>query len=108
MAKLIDGKALALKIREGIKEEVSKITSAGKRPPGLSVILVGEDPASEVYVRMKGKACVAAGIKGEQINLPADVSEEVLLNKIQELNQDETVDGILLQLPLPKHLNDSR
>lgn len=103
-AQLIDGKALAAKLRSELAGEAKRLTAAGHRP-GLAVILVGDDPASAVYVRNKVKACEEVGIRSWQYNLPANTSEQALLERIAALNADDAVHGILLQLPLPKHLN---
>jgi methylenetetrahydrofolate dehydrogenase (NADP+)/methenyltetrahydrofolate cyclohydrolase len=105
MTRLIDGKKIALAVREDVKIGVSQLTDQGKRAPGLAVVLVGEDPASQVYVRNKTKACEKAGMVHRQINLDAGISQEELLKVVQELNSDSNIDGILVQLPLPKHLD---
>lgn len=104
-AKIIDGKAISTSIRSDIKKRVDDRLNTGHRAPGLAVILVGNDPASEVYVRNKRKGCDEAGIFSLAYDLPADTSEEKLLNIIHELNTDERIDGILVQLPLPQHIN---
>ena len=105
-ATIIDGKAFA----EGLRERVGVLTAdfiaKSGRKPGLTVVLVGEDPASAVYVRSKGKATEAAGMKNDTIRLPAETSQDELLDLVRTLNADETVDGILVQLPLPKHINE--
>lgn len=103
-AKIIDGRAVAKKVKAEVKAEVDKLTAAGKRQPCLSVILAGDDPASAIYVRNKEKACKANGIISRMIKLPADVSAEKLREVIRTLNDDPEVDGILLQLPLPEPL----
>ena len=103
---LLDGKATAAAIRAEIAAEVPQLAAAHGRPPGLSVILVGEDPASQVYVRMKEKACAETGIASFPHRPPADISQDELLALIDQLNADDAVDGILLQLPLPKHLDE--
>lgn len=104
---LLDGKKIAGDIRKEIKEEVATLIGAGKvtRAPSLSVILVGEDPASQVYVRNKEKACTEAGIISVAHRLPKETTQEELLALIDTLNADDTVDGILLQLPLPAGLD---
>ena len=104
---LIDGKQTARDIRAELKAQVEAAVSAGRRAPGLAVILVGEDPASQVYVRNKERACAEAGILSFPYRLPADTTQEALLALIAELNGRDDVDGILLQLPLPKHLSAS-
>ncbi|WP_066652017.1 MULTISPECIES: bifunctional methylenetetrahydrofolate dehydrogenase/methenyltetrahydrofolate cyclohydrolase FolD [Sphingomonas] len=107
-ADIIDGKAFALALRERIAAQVAAFRAAAGRAPGLAVVLVGEDPASAVYVRNKGKATVAAGMESFEHQLPADVAEAELLALIDCLNRDEAVDGILVQLPLPAHINGAR
>ncbi len=107
MSTLIDGKAIAAKVREELKAEVDKLKAKGINP-GLAVVLVGEDPASEVYVRNKGKACEKAGINSFQHILPAETSMEDLLSLIDKLNNDDAVNGILVQLPLPKHMDEAK
>ena len=105
-ATLIDGKAFAAKLRERIATFVPAFRAATGRAPGLAVVLVGADPASEVYVGSKHKATVAAGMESFEHRLPADTDAATLLGLIEQLNADETVDGILVQLPLPDHLDD--
>lgn len=107
MSQLIDGKAIALELREEIRVEVDKLVSAGGRPPGLAVVLVGENPASQVYVRNKTKACEKTGMFHQQIDLPSETTMDELLKVVDQLNKDEKVDGILVQLPLPGHLDES-
>lgn len=102
---LLDGKATAQTIREEIAAEIQTLTAAGNRQPGLHVILVGDDPASAIYVRNKERACEAAHIASEAHRLPASTTQVELASLIQQLNEREDVDGILLQLPLPKHLD---
>lgn len=104
----IDGKAISAKVKEEVKFEVSGILEEYNEVLSLAVILVGENPASEVYVRNKIKASEAVGIKSILIRLPADIGEEKLINNIRSLNEDESVNGILLQLPLPQGYNESR
>jgi methylenetetrahydrofolate dehydrogenase (NADP+)/methenyltetrahydrofolate cyclohydrolase len=103
-AKLIDGKAIAAGLRGEIGEEVRAMVAAGRRPPGLATILVGEDPASQVYVGAKHKACAEAGIRSVDRRLPDECTAAELTATIVALNADPEVDGILLQLPLPDHL----
>ena len=105
MAQIINGKEISTQIREEIKAEVAALTAAGNRP-GLAVILVGDDPASAVYVRNKKKACEDTGIYSRTYELPTDTTEEELLSLVKELNADPEIHGILTQLPLPKHLNE--
>lgn len=104
MSQLIDGKKLAKEIREELKLEVDELKKQGITPK-LAVILVGEDPASKVYVKNKSKACDKAGIEFEEYLLPANTTEEELFDLIQKLNNKDDVDGILLQSPVPKHIN---
>lgn len=104
MAQIIDGNALAKQVRSEIAQRTAQLKSKGILP-GLAVLLVGEDPASQVYVRNKVKACEEAGMHSLLERLPADLSEEQLLKRIKELNEDKSIHGILVQLPLPKHLN---
>jgi methylenetetrahydrofolate dehydrogenase (NADP+)/methenyltetrahydrofolate cyclohydrolase len=103
-AKLIDGAAIGRLVRDDVAKEVARLKTLGV-VPGLSVVLVGEDPASAVYVRSKGKACEEAGMRGETIRLPADTSEAQLLEQVDALNADPRVHGILVQMPLPKHMS---
>jgi methylenetetrahydrofolate dehydrogenase (NADP+)/methenyltetrahydrofolate cyclohydrolase len=107
-AQLIDGKAVAARIHEEIAAAVRDRLSRGLRAPGLATVLVGEDPASQVYVRNKRATCEKLGIRSLPIHFEADLSEERLLTEIDRLNADPTVDGILVQLPLPKHIDSSR
>ena len=107
MSNLIDGKAVAAKCRAEVCGEVKKLVSSGRRAPCLAVVLVGDDPASQIYVRSKKKACDEAGITSLEYLLPEYTSEEELLETIEFLNRDDGVDGILVQLPLPKHLHES-
>lgn len=105
MATVISGKELATIRRNAMKEEVIEFSKKYNRLPHLVVILVGEDPGSVSYVTGKGKACVEIGIKNTTIKKPVTITEKELLDIIDELNNDDTVDGILVQLPLPKHIN---
>jgi methylenetetrahydrofolate dehydrogenase (NADP+)/methenyltetrahydrofolate cyclohydrolase len=104
-AQVIDGKAFAAKIRARVAEHVARLGAEHGITPGLAVVLVGEDPASSVYVRSKGKQTVEAGMNSFEHKLPAKTSEEELLALVRRLNEDPAVHGILVQLPLPKHLN---
>jgi methylenetetrahydrofolate dehydrogenase (NADP+)/methenyltetrahydrofolate cyclohydrolase len=106
MAERIDGKAFAASLREKVGEHAASFEQSAGRKAGLAVVLVGEDPASEVYVRSKGKACIAANMASFEHKLPADTSREDLLAIVDQLNGDEAVDGILVQLPLPDHLDE--
>lgn len=103
-AQIIDGVALSASIREQIAQRATALTAAGRRP-GLAVVLVGEDPASQVYVRNKVSACEKAGFKSELHRMPADTTQAALLAKVDELNKDSSIHGILVQLPLPAHLS---
>ena len=103
-AELIDGVAIARSIREEVARDAAALAIQGITP-GLAVILVGDDPASSVYVGAKNKACDAAGMRGSTIRLPADTSQTVLLELIEDLNRDDEVHGILVQLPLPGHID---
>lgn len=107
-AKILDGKAIALELREEIRLEVDKQVSAGNKPPGLAVILVGEDPASQVYVRNKKIACEKAGFNDVSMVLPETTSQAELLAKIDALNADDDVHGIIVQFPVPKHINSEK
>ena len=107
-AQIIDGKAIAQELKTQLKAEVETIRSQGKRVPCLAVILVGNDPASEVYVGHKKKACAEVGIESRSLTLPADTTQEDLDEHLRALNDDHGVDGILLQLPLPAHLSSQR
>jgi methylenetetrahydrofolate dehydrogenase (NADP+) / methenyltetrahydrofolate cyclohydrolase len=104
---VIDGKASAAKLREKIAAETARLKSAHGLIPGLATVLVGHDPASEVYVRNKRKTAEAIGFKSVHVELPADVAQDVLLAKVKGLCTDPSVHGILVQLPLPKHLDES-
>ena len=106
-AKILDGKALAARITEELKPRAAKLAQSGRKP-GLAVILVGEDPASQVYVRNKIRACERVGIESLEFRLPAETTQEALLAKIAELNADDAVDGILVQLPLPGHISSDK
>lgn len=105
-ARLIDGLALAQSIRAEVKNEVAQRAPALGRAPGLAVILVGENPASQVYVRNKVKACQEAGLHSRLIELPVTTSQSALVAEIDRLNHDRAIDGILVQLPLPDHIDD--
>jgi methylenetetrahydrofolate dehydrogenase (NADP+)/methenyltetrahydrofolate cyclohydrolase len=106
-AKIIDGNAIGKAVREELRAEVADMNSRGI-VPGLTVVLVGEDAASQVYVRMKGKAALELGMKSDTIRLPADAPEADLLALVDRLNADPAVHGILIQLPLPKHINSQK
>ncbi|WP_425407479.1 bifunctional methylenetetrahydrofolate dehydrogenase/methenyltetrahydrofolate cyclohydrolase FolD [Hwanghaeella sp.] len=105
-AKIIDGKAFAADVRERVRKAVAGLKADHGITPGLAVVLVGEDPASQVYVRNKGKQTVEAGMNSFEYKMPATVSQDELLAKVRELNEDPAVNGILVQLPLPDHMDD--
>jgi methylenetetrahydrofolate dehydrogenase (NADP+)/methenyltetrahydrofolate cyclohydrolase len=106
-ARIIDGKQTAAEMRAELKEKVSQLTARGVRP-GLAVVLVGEDPASKSYVTAKEKACEEIGIYSHDNRLPAETSEKDLLALVDKLNKDPKIHGILVQLPLPKHIDESK
>ena len=105
---IIDGKKVATEIKEELKREISHLIEKGKRVPGLVAILVGENPASQIYVKSKGKACEEIGMRSKTEILPANISEEELLKKIEQYNNDSNYHGILVQLPLPAHINEDK
>jgi len=107
-ARLIDGKAVGAAVRERVREEVAELVAAGERPPALATVLVGEDPASQIYIRNKRKACEEAGIHSLHQGLPADTSEDELLDLVVGLGLDDEVDGILVQLPVPAQIDPDR
>lgn len=107
-ASIINGKEIAANFRNSLRAEVRKLKEKEGVTPGLAVVLVGENPASKVYVRNKGKACEEAGIRSFQHDLPAETGEEDLLNLIDRLNNSKDVHGILVQLPLPFHIDETR
>ena len=104
-ATLLDGKALAKKIQAELAEQVAVFTEQTQKVPTLATVLVGEDPASQVYIRNKIRSCERVGMESRHIPLPADVSQEALMEEVQQLNRDDTVHGILVQLPLPDGLD---
>ncbi|MCA1805330.1 MAG: bifunctional methylenetetrahydrofolate dehydrogenase/methenyltetrahydrofolate cyclohydrolase FolD [Xanthomonadaceae bacterium] len=104
-AQLIDGKAIAAKLRKDTAARVQERLARGKRPPGLAVLLVGNSPASEIYVRNKRRACEEVGFLSRSYDLSTDTTERELLDLIDNLNLDEEIDGILVQLPLPEHID---
>ena len=105
-AQIIDGKALALRVREEVRARAKAFEEKTGRKPGLHVILVGDDPASQVYVRNKERAAEKDGLADKLHRLPAETTQEELLQKVRELNADDAIDGILVQLPLPKHIDE--
>ena len=108
MGNIIDGKALSVVVKDEVKEQVASLEAEYGRKPCLCVIIVGENPASQVYVRNKVKAAAYTGMDSKLIELPAEVSEDELLAQIAALNEDPAVDGILVQLPLPKHIDEEK
>ena len=106
-ARILDGTALAREIRDEVAREAAVLAAAGTTP-GLAVVLVGQDPASQVYVNAKGQACREAGMHSETVRLPPDTSEDELLATVDRLNQDPKIHGFLVQLPLPRHINGER
>jgi methylenetetrahydrofolate dehydrogenase (NADP+)/methenyltetrahydrofolate cyclohydrolase len=102
---LLDGKAIAQQLREELANEVKQMVSDGHRPPHLAVILVGNNPASETYVNAKVKACHAIGFESSLLHFPPEISQTMLLNTIDELNENEELDGFIVQLPLPDHID---
>ncbi len=105
-AKIIDGKAIAEEVRAGVKAAVAERVKAGKQVPGLATVLVGENPASQVYVRSKRKACAEVGIESYGFELPATATQQEVEDLVKKLNADPKIHGILVQLPLPSHLDD--
>ena len=105
---IIDGKKTAADLRSNLKNEVDNLKKKFNRVPGLTVILIGEYAPSKIYVRNKEKSAVEIGLKSEIIKYPDTVDEKTVLEKIGELNKDENVSGILVQLPLPKHINNKK
>jgi methylenetetrahydrofolate dehydrogenase (NADP+)/methenyltetrahydrofolate cyclohydrolase len=106
-AQIIDGKQIAAEVRVEVKEQVTQRIAAGKRSPGLAVILIGDNPASQVYVNNKQKACDEVGFLSRSYHLPANTEQSALLETIKQLNEDNNIDGILVQLPLPEHIDAS-
>ena len=105
---LIDGKKAAAELREELKQEVADLKTKYNKVPGLTVILIGDMAPSQIYVRNKEKSAIEVGLKSEVIKYPDTVEEKIVLEKIEELNSDETVSGILVQLPLPKHIDKQK
>ena len=104
-AQIIDGKTFAAELKQKIKAATQMRLATGKRRPGLAVVLIGDNPASQVYVGSKRRSCEEVGFKSESFDLPETTSEQELLDLITQLNQDDEIDGILVQLPLPPHIN---
>ncbi len=107
-ARLIDGKAVAAAVRERVRAEVVELTNAGVRPPALATVIVGDDPASEIYVRKKHEACEEAGMRSVHHGLAAETTEAELVELVERLGLDDEVDGILVQLPVPEHIDPNR
>ena len=107
-ARIIDGKAIAAELRQTLRSRIEARVASGLRRPGLAVILVGADPASEIYVRNKRRACEEAGILSRSFDLPDTTGEDELLALLDELNADDAIDGILVQLPLPPHIDTEK
>ena len=107
-AQIISGTQLASQIKSNVAQQISQYVAQGKRAPGLAVILVGADPASQVYVGSKRKSCAEIGITSQSYDLPETTTEQALLELIEELNQDAEINGILVQLPLPKHIDSTK
>ena len=105
--KILDGKKIAANIRAELREEVETLKAQGKRVPKLAVVIVGNNPASETYVNNKIKACAEVGIDAVRIAYDESISEQTLLNEVTKLNNDQTIDGFIVQLPLPEHINES-
>lgn len=105
-ASLIDGKTISALRRNELKQRVQHHVEQGQRAPGLAVVLIGDDPASVIYVSNKRKACEEVGITSHSYDLPAETTQDELIHLINELNQSDKIDGILIQLPLPKHINE--
>ena len=108
MTTILEGKTLAMELRAGVAAGVRELVESGLRPPGLAAVLVGDDPASQVYVGSKVRACGEAGIASRTLRLPADLSEEELTGIVDDLNRDDAIDGILVQLPLPRQIGERR
>ncbi len=108
MAQIIDGKEVSQYIRGEVAKGVSQLVDSSAITPGLAAVLVGEDPASEIYVRNKRKACTEAGMYSEEHKLPAETTEQELLTLVEKLNNDPKIHGILVQLPLPDHINETK
>lgn len=104
---ILDGKKIAATIRAELREQVGDLLSQGKRAPKLAIVLVGNNPASETYVNNKLKACAEVGIEAVKLAYPASITEQTLLNEVHRLNADETIDGFIVQLPLPEHITET-
>lgn len=108
MTNIIDGKRIAAQLRQQLVQQVTQRIAQGLRPPGLAVILVGQNPASQVYVRNKRNACAEVGIFSKAFDLPSETTETALLDLLDQLNADPAIDGILVQLPLPAHIDSQK
>ncbi|MBQ9523127.1 MAG: bifunctional methylenetetrahydrofolate dehydrogenase/methenyltetrahydrofolate cyclohydrolase FolD [Paludibacteraceae bacterium] len=104
---ILDGKKIAAEIRGELKDEIAKMVAAGERAPKLAIVIVGHNPASETYVANKLKACAEVGIEAQKIAFEADITEQALLQEVERLNRDETIDGFIVQLPLPEHITET-
>ena len=104
---ILDGKKIAKEIREELREEINVLVTCGKRVPKLAIVIVGHNPASETYVSNKLKACAEVGIEAEKIAFEADITEQELLAEVARLNQDPSIDGFIVQLPLPEHIAET-
>ena len=105
---ILDGKVVSKVVRDSLKKEISELSSAGKKTPHLAAILVGTNGASETYVASKVKNCEEVGMKSTLIRFDENISEQVLINAVKKLNEDNDVDGILVQFPLPKHISEEK
>lgn len=105
---ILDGKKIAAEIRVELRTQVESLRAEGKRAPKLAVVIVGNNPASETYVNNKIKACAEVGIEAEKIAYPTEITEQTLLNEVARLNADDSIDGFIVQLPLPEHINETR
>lgn len=105
---ILDGKQIAQTIRAELREQVENIIASGRRAPKLAVVIVGNNPASETYVNNKIKACAEVGIEAVKIAYPSEITEQTLLNEVHRLNNDNSVDGFIVQLPLPEHISETR
>ena len=101
---ILDGKKIAAQIRAELREEVEAMRAQGKRAPKLGIVIVGNNPASETYVNNKMKACAEVGIEAVKIAYPSEITEQTLLNEVRRLNNDDAIDGFIVQLPLPEHI----
>ena len=108
VAQIIDGKKIANKLLEEVKQEIEKRTNLGERHPCLAVILVGNNPASHVYVKNKKLACEKVGIKSISYDFDTSITEKYLLTLIKEINSNQEIDGVLIQSPLPEHIDDNK